>query len=86
MLLESLAGGWWWSKAQSLIQGLLETYFVYLALRTSAQGMGRTVRLGKRNTVVKAEWKFIFIWFYDLFIFYSLLIIFYVLNFFRIAK
>ena len=32
--LELLAGGWWWREALSLIQDLLETYFVYLALRT----------------------------------------------------
>ena len=31
--------------------GLAEnTYFVYLALRTSFLGMGQTVRLGKRKT------------------------------------
>ena len=27
------------------------TYFVYLALRTSVPGMGQTVRLGKRKTL-----------------------------------
>ena len=32
--LELLAGGWWWREALSLIQDMLETYFVYLALRT----------------------------------------------------
>ena len=50
VVFELLAGGWWWHEAQSLIQGWLETYFVYLALRTSALEMGQTVRLGKRNT------------------------------------
>ena len=35
---------------------------------------------------VKAEWKFIFLWFYDILFFVLLFIIFYVLNFFRITK
>ena len=86
VVLKLLAGRWWWGEAQSLIQGLLETYFVYLALRTSAMGMGQTVRLGKRNTLFKSGMEIYFylvLWF---FIFYLLFIIFYVLNFFRITK
>ena len=54
VVLKLLAGMWWWGEAQRLIQGLLETCFVYLALRTSAMGMGQTVRLGKRNTLLKS--------------------------------
>ena len=86
VVLESLAGGWWWSEAQSLIQGLLETHILYTWL-WERQPWG-WVRLSDwvKETLIKAEWKFIFIWFYDLFIFYSLLIIFYVSNFFRISK
>ena len=76
VVLKLLAGRWWWGEAQSLIQGLLETYFVYLALRTSAMGMGQTVRLGKRNTLFKSGMEIYFylvLWF---FIFYLLFIIF----------
>ena len=51
VVLQLLAGGWWLREAQSLIQGWLVTYFVYLALRMLALGMGQTVRLGKRNTL-----------------------------------
>ena len=46
---ELLVGGWWWRESYSGIAG--NTYFVYLALRTSALGMGQTVTLGKRNTL-----------------------------------
>ena len=41
LVLRLLAGGWWWHEAQSLIQGLLETYFVYLDLSTSVWGWVR---------------------------------------------
>ena len=51
VVLQLLAGGWWLREAQSLIQGWLVTYFVYLALRMLALGMGQIVRLGKRNTL-----------------------------------
>ena len=40
-VLRLLAGGWWWHEAQSLIQGLLETYFVYQDLSTSVWGWVR---------------------------------------------
>ena len=36
------------------------------------------------HCALKAEWKFIFLWFYEFL--FLLFIIFYVLNFFRIAK
>ena len=63
--------------------GLAEnTYFVYLALRTSVLGMGQTVRLGKRNTLCcrsKMEMYFyLVLWFL---IFYFVLWIFYFLFF-----
>ena len=35
--------------------------------------------------VVKAEWKYIFLWFYDFLFFILVFIIFFLLNFFRIA-
>ena len=35
--------------------------------------------------VVKAEWKYIFLWIYDFLFFILLFIIFFLLNFFRIA-
>ena len=38
------------------------------------------------HCVVKAEWKYIFLWFYDFLFFILLFVIFFVLNFFRIAK
>ena len=41
LVLRLLAGGWWWHEAQSLIQGLLETYFVYQDLSTSVWGWVR---------------------------------------------
>ena len=41
VVLELLAGGWWWRETQSLIQGLLETYILYLALRASALERGQ---------------------------------------------
>ena len=75
-MLELLAGVWWLREAQiqGFFQGWLETHFVYLALRTSVLEMGETVRLGKKkHTVVKAEWKCIFIWLYDfLFCFHTI--------------
>ena len=40
----------------------------------------------ERHCAVKAEWKFIFLWFYDILFFVLLFIIFYVLNFFRTTK
>ena len=48
-----IVSGWmlvaWGTESYS---GLAEnTYFVYLALRTLALGMGQTVRLGKRSTL-----------------------------------
>ena len=46
---ELLVGGWWWRESYSGLAG--NTYFVYLALITSALGMGQTVTLGKRNTL-----------------------------------
>ena len=39
----------WGIESYSGLAG--NTYFVYLALTTSAFGMGPTVRLGKRNTL-----------------------------------
>ena len=39
----------WGTESYSGLAG--NTYFVYLVLRTSALGMGQTVRLGKRNTM-----------------------------------
>ena len=38
------------------------------------------------HCAVKMEWKFIFLWFHDLSFFILLFIIFYVFDFFRIAK
>ena len=32
VVLELLAGGWWWHEAQSLIQDLLETHILYIWL------------------------------------------------------
>ena len=52
VVLELLPGGWWLHEAQSLIQGWLKTYFVYLALRTSVLEIGQAARLGKRNTLL----------------------------------
>ena len=44
-------------------------------MRTSALGIGQTVRLGTRNNcVVKEKWKFIFIWFYDFLFFICFLL------------
>ena len=47
-----IVSGWvvveWGTESYSGLAG--DTYFVYLALRTSALEMGQTVRLGKRNT------------------------------------
>ena len=39
----------WGTDSYSGLAG--NTYFVYLALRTSALAMGQSVRLGKRNTL-----------------------------------
>ena len=65
----------WGIKSYSGLAG--NTYFVYLALRTSALGMGQTVRLGKRNTLCcKSRMEIYFylvLWF---FIFYLLFIIY----------
>ena len=38
------------------------------------------------HCAVKTEWKFIFLWFNDFLLFILLFIIFYVFDFFRIAK
>ena len=65
--------------------GLAETYFVYLALRTSVLGMGQAVRLGKRNTLCcksRMEMYFYLVLWFFLFCF----LLYFVLNFFRIAK
>ena len=73
-----IVSGWvvvaWGTESYSGLAG--NTYFVYLALRSSALAMGQTVRLGKRNTLVKSEWKFIFIWFYDFLFFICFLLYF----------
>ena len=75
----------WGTESYSGLAG--NTYFVYLALRTSALGMGQTVRLGKRNALCcKSRMEIYFylvLWF---FIFYLLFIIFYMFDFFRITK
>ena len=42
LVLELLAGGWWLPEAQSYLGLAKNTFFVYLALRTSALGMGQT--------------------------------------------
>ena len=84
-----IVSGWvvvvWGTESYSGLTG--NTYFVYMALRMSALGMGQTVRLGKRNTLCCKSRKeicfYLVLWFL---IFYLLFIIFYVLNFFRIAK
>ena len=81
--------GWvvvvWGTESYSGLAG--NTYFVYLALRTSALGMGQTVRLGKRNTLCcKSRMEIYFYLVSWVFIFHLLFITFYVLNFFRIAK
>ena len=78
VVLKLLVGGWLQREAQSLFQGLLETYFVYLALRTSTLGMVYTVRLGIRNTLCcksRVEiyfylvlWFFIYLLYYILFV------------------
>ena len=48
-----IASGWvvvaWGTETYLGLAG--NAYFVYLALRTSALGMGQTIRLGKRNTL-----------------------------------
>ena len=48
-----IVSGWvvvvWGTESYSGLAG--NTYFVYLALRTSVLGMGQTVRLGKRKTL-----------------------------------
>ena len=50
VVLELLARGWWLSEVQKSFSGLAANkYFVYLALRTSALGMGKTVRLIKET-------------------------------------
>ena len=78
VVLKLLVGGWLQREAQSLFQGLLETYFVYLALRTSTLGMVYTVRLGIRNTLCCKSrmeiyfylvlWFFIYLLYYILFV------------------
>ena len=73
-----LAGGWWWREVESYLGLPGNTYFVYLALRMSALGMGQTVRLGKRNTLCcKGRMEMYFylvLWFfYFLFAFYYIL-------------
>ena len=52
VVIELLPGRWWLREAQSLIQGSLETHFVYLAFRTSVLEMRHAVRLGKRNRLL----------------------------------
>ena len=70
-----------------LFRACWNTYFVYLALRTSALGMGQAVRLGKRNTLCCKSWMEMYFYLVlRFFIFYLLFIIFCVLNFFRITK
>ena len=87
VVLELLAGGWWWREAQSYSGLAGNTYFVYRALRASALWLGQTVRLGKRNTLCcKSRMEIYFHLVSWVFIFHLLFIIFYVLNFFRIAK
>ena len=84
-----IVSGWvvvaWDTESYSGLAG--NTYFVYLALRTSALGMGQTVRLGKKNTLCcKSGMEIYFFSVLRFFIFHLLFIIFYMLNFFRIAK
>ena len=84
-----IVSGWvvvvWGTESYSGLTG--NTYFVYMVLRMSALGMGQTVRLGKRNTLCcKSRMEIYFYLVSWVFIFHLLFIIFYVLNFFRIAK
>ena len=84
-----IVSGWmvvaWGTESYSGLAG--NTYFVYRALRASALGLGQTVRLGKRNTLCcKSRMEIYFYLVSWVFIFHLLFIIFYVLNFFRIAK
>ena len=60
-----------------LFRACWNTYFAYLALRTSALGMGQAVRLGKRNTLCCKSWMEInFYWFYDFLFFICFLLYF----------
>ena len=65
----------WGTESYSGLAG--NTCFVYLALRTSALGLGQTIRLGKRNTVLQKRignlFLFGFMIFYFLFAFYYIL-------------
>ena len=65
----------WGTESYSGLAG--NTCFVYLALRTSALGLGQTIRLGKRNTLCCKSgleiYFYLVLWF---FIFYLLFIIF----------
>ena len=70
----------------SLIQGWLETHILYTWERRPWGWVRLSAWVKETHCVVKAEWKFIFIWFYGFLFFILLFIIFFVLNFFWIAK
>ena len=80
VVLELLAGVWWWHEAQSLIQGWLEMHILDAWLG-ERQPWGR-VRLSdwlkETHCVVETEWEYISVWFYDfLFIIFIFLLCFF---------
>ena len=64
VVLELLMGGWLWHEAQSLIQGLLETYILYTWLWEYLPWGWFRLSDWVKETLVKGEWKFIFICFF----------------------
>ena len=87
VVLELLVGGWLWREAQSLIQGLLETYILYTWFwKCLPWGWFRLSDWVKETLCCKRGMEIYFYLFFCFFIFYLLFVIFYLLNFFRITK
>ena len=79
VVLELLVGGWLWREAQSLIQGLLETYILYTWFwECLPWGWFRLSDWVKETLCCKMEMEIYFYLFFCLFIFYLLFVILFV--------
>ena len=84
VVLEFLAGGWWWREAQSFIQGWLETHILYTRVweRQHWEWVRPSDWVREPHCVVKREWKFVFILFDDFFLFLLIFFFFHFLLYF----